>query len=71
MAKNVIKKKVDQARVKIEQQQQLIRELQDQCPHPDAIRQYRADTGNYDPAWDQYWIDFTCPDCQKHWTEPQ
>ena len=46
-------------------------ELQELCTHPDITKQYRGDTGNYDPSQDSYWINWHCPDCDKRWTTPQ
>lgn len=46
-------------------------ELQLLCTHPDVTKQYRGDTGNYDPSQDSYWINWHCPDCDKRWTTPQ
>lgn len=45
--------------------------LQAECTHPNVVKKYDANTGNYDPTADSYWIDFTCPDCRKRWREDQ
>jgi hypothetical protein len=45
--------------------------LQEACPHPDATKEPKANTGNYDPSSDCYWYDCHCPDCGKFWTEDQ
>ena len=44
--------------------------LEDACPHENATKKHKGNTGNYDPASDLYWTEFTCPDCGKFWTEP-
>lgn len=46
-----------------------IRRLQEQCTHPNVVKKYGSNTGNYDPSQDCYWTDFTCPDCDKRWSE--
>lgn len=46
-------------------------DLQAACSHPDVTKQYRGDTGNYDPSQDSYWINWHCSDCDKRWTTPQ
>lgn len=45
--------------------------LQATCQHPDLIKKYDSNTGNYDPTADSYWIEFRCPDCRKRWREDQ
>ena len=45
--------------------------LQSKCTHPDVTKEYKANTGNYDPSCDRYWINFHCPDCDKRWREDQ
>ena len=45
--------------------------LQVECAHPAVIKKYCANTGNYDPSADAYWIDGDCPDCWKHWSTDQ
>jgi len=46
-------------------------DLRETCIHPNVTKQYRGDTGNYDPSQDSYWINWHCPDCGKLWTTPQ
>ena len=45
--------------------------LQDKCTHPDVTKEYKSNTGNYDPSADSYWINLHCPDCDKRWREDQ
>lgn len=45
--------------------------LQVECAHPAVIKKYDANTGNYDPGADSYWIEWNCPDCGKHWSTDQ
>jgi len=45
--------------------------LQSVCSHPNVKKEYKSNTGNYDPTADSYWIDFQCPDCRKRWSEDQ
>jgi hypothetical protein len=45
--------------------------LQAACTHPNVEKEYKSNTGNYDPSADHYWIEFRCPDCRKRWNEDQ
>lgn len=45
--------------------------LQRDCTHPSVEKKYGANTGNYDPSADSYWIDWFCPDCTKRWQTDQ
>lgn len=45
--------------------------IQDLCEHPDASKEYKANSGNYDPSADSYWIEYKCPDCGRFWMEDQ
>lgn len=49
-----------------------LKELQENCPHSNAVRKNRGDCGNIltgrDPS---YWVHCSCPDCGKVWTEDQ
>lgn len=47
------------------------KELQSICQHPNANKKYCANTGNYDPTADSYWIEYKCPDCNKRWNVDQ
>jgi len=47
------------------------KELQAACQHPNASKKYAGSTGNYDPAADDYWIEFRCLDCGKFWITDQ
>lgn len=44
-----------------------LKELQELCSHKNVSKLHKANTGNYDPSADSYWIEFHCPDCQKRW----
>lgn len=61
--------------LKIDRQEERLAErlikLQEICKHPDAVKKYDSNSGNYDPSADSYWIDFKCPDCSKWWREDQ
>lgn len=50
-----------------------IKEMQDNCEHPEKnlISKSRSDTGNYDPSYDVYWTEFHCLTCDKRWTVEQ
>lgn len=47
--------------------------IQKECIHPGSARQSknRANTGNYDPSCDCYWVEHRCLLCDKFWTENQ
>jgi len=46
-----------------------IKVIQDECSHPDSCvtYEYGANTGNYDPTADNYWVNFHCKLCDKYW----
>jgi hypothetical protein len=37
------------------------------CKHENVKREFKSDTGNYDPSKDCYWVDHYCPDCGAKW----
>lgn len=41
------------------------------CRHYDLTGEYGANTGNWCASDDYYWVDFSCPNCGKRWTEDQ
>ncbi len=43
--------------------------LQNKCSHEGAMKTPRADTGCYDPSFDQYWMECKCERCGKFWHE--
>jgi len=47
------------------------KQLQMDCEHPRKLKTAKSDTGNWDRSQDSYWYEIYCPDCDKHWTEPQ
>ncbi len=51
----------------IQRAQAKITRIRDACPHPDAVKEHKANTGNYDPSCDCYWTEFKCPECGKFW----
>lgn len=55
----------------IEELYKEIKEVQAVCTHKGLVGKYGADTGNYCSQDDSYWVDFTCPECGKKWTETQ
>ena len=44
---------------------------QQDCPHEGLVGKYEANTGNWCASDDRYWVEFSCPDCGKRWTEDQ
>lgn len=55
--------KITDLRSMISQAQSLIREVQRNCPHDNVTVAHRANSGNYDPSADSYWVDVDCLDC--------
>ena len=47
---------------------QELAELQADCPHTDKTGRYGANSGNYDPSDDCYWINVSCEDCGRTWS---
>lgn len=45
--------------------QKEILNLQEGCTHPNIEGKYDANTGNYDPNENSYWLITNCPDCGK------
>lgn len=43
--------------------------IQDRCKHSETIKKYGGSTGNYDKSEDCFWVEYTCVDCDKKWTE--
>ena len=66
-----IQRKADRLYLKWEKVWMDIKTMQDSCPHKNATKEYKSNSGNYDPMADQYWINFYCPECRKHWTTEQ
>lgn len=44
---------------------------QGRCKHKRVKKEYKGNTGNYDPSTDCYWINWFCPTCLKRWTTDQ
>jgi hypothetical protein len=45
--------------------------LQTECQHSQPTMKYCGSSGNYDPSSNEYWIDWHCLDCGRHWTTEQ
>lgn len=71
MGNDEIKKEIQDNLLNISLLNANIRFFRQICKHEDTTRKYRADTGNYDPSQDRYWIECVCEICGKHWTEDQ
>jgi len=63
--------KVNRACKKLKMIEDELKQLQEECEHPNATYKYRADTGNWSRVDDTYWIEWRCPDCKKRWTTDQ
>jgi hypothetical protein len=66
-----LQKQMDKLRQKISKLCIELEDLKGQCTHPDLIGEYGANTGNYDPSCDKYWVQFYCPCCGERWREDQ
>lgn len=69
--KGITKQRVRVVQKLIKKYETELEELQKECMHPSdkVTKKYAADTGNYDPTADHYWIDLHCSNCDKSWTE--
>ena len=68
-SQNKIASACKKIKTKIEDLNQQLISLQAECTHPNVVKTYHGDTGNYDPSCNRYWTKFNCPDCGKWWTE--
>jgi hypothetical protein len=66
-----IRKSREEIQYIIVEKQNILKEIQNICNHPNVSKEYKANTGNYDSSADRYWINFHCPDCDKRWQEDQ
>jgi len=67
----MIKNSVEELLKSVKDLNLLVIEFQVVCTHPNASKEARSNTGNWDPSADSYWYQCKCPDCQKAWTEEQ
>jgi hypothetical protein len=44
--------------------------MQSKCEHPPETlrKEYKGNTGDYDPNDNRYWVEFKCWLCNKYWT---
>lgn len=65
--------RVDEIKEAIKRLSNELKEIQDECSHPEAclIKEAHSNTGNYDPSCDRYWYTFHCTLCDKIWSEDQ
>ena len=66
-----MKKSVIEIKKQIESLEIRLTKIRDKCKHINAEKKYGANTGNFDPNDDCYWIDFACLECGKRWHEQQ
>lgn len=45
-----------------------LNKIRESCEHENVDLEYKADTGNYDPSSDCWWISGNCLDCGKFLT---
>lgn len=73
MKNNTLQRLIQEAYCKLKDEalrvQSELNELREGCTHPDAAKEHKSNTGNYDPSSDGYWTEFKCPDCGKQWSE--
>lgn len=69
MTADEIKAEADRLLGEITKAQAELIALRKNCPHANQTKVHRSDSGNYDSSADCYWIDFSCHDCGKRWTE--
>lgn len=66
-----IKKEFERITKNLNRWKRKLVDLQAECKHSNVTKKYGANTGNYDPSADCYWIDWHCPDCDKRWQTEQ
>jgi len=64
-----ISEKYQKLKVKLNKVQEDILKLQAECTHVNVTQSKGSTTGGFDPNNDSFWIDHTCPDCGKMWTD--
>ena len=69
--KNKIKSKIEILQSDIAKMQAEIVAIRNQCQHENLTGKFGADTGNWCPDDDSYWVSLKCEDCGKQWTEDQ
>lgn len=67
----MLNEEVNKCQRKIIKWRTKLKDLQDACPHTDAVKVNKADTGNWCPQDDSYWKECSCPTCGKDWVEDQ
>lgn len=62
--------KIQELKEQIKLLEKKIDAIQEECNHPISARIQNpgANTGNYDPTADCYWVDNECGLCEKRWT---
>lgn len=70
LSKDYIKNKIKSLKQLISDAENKIENIRIRCTHPssETIIKYGANTGNYDPTSDTYWIDAKCNICGKQWS---
>jgi hypothetical protein len=66
-----IRNQAEKLTASIQRVQGRLKKLQDICTHPNAVKENKSDTGNWDRSQDSYWRECHCPDCGKRWVEDQ
>jgi hypothetical protein len=61
--------RIEELRKVIAECHQEMAKIQEECSHPNSCVTYKygANTGNYDPYADSYWVDFRCGLCGYKW----
>lgn len=63
------KKQIESLNAQIASLQQQIKIIQGKCGHKNVIKKNGSGTGGYCEQDDLYWVDYSCPNCSKTWTE--
>lgn len=63
---NKICKQTSKIKEKIKVLENQLKEIQETCPHENAIVQKKIDTGNLCKNDDTYWVEVKCQDCGNH-----
>lgn len=63
------RKQIDSLKSQIKSLENQVKIIQAKCGHKNVIKKNGANTGNWDPLDDSYWVDHSCPNCDKTWTK--
>ncbi len=64
-----MKKSIINRETQIERLEKEIEKIRAKCKHLHVNKEYKGDTGNFDPSDDYYITCFECLDCGERWHE--